>query len=650
MSRYIKPPSPFFDAIQVRYVAPAPLGNNKNGGYSARHPKETLLAYNDGQGNLPGAYDSLPARGGIIRASGGFYVGGTVPGVGFRLSDAAAFYGYPGWVATKPLIVEGLGAGPFNGLFSRPCAWMISGQPGVSGHPTDRQDVGVWVYENNNPILFRNIIWSNNAVSCRLGVDGNPSLDPDARANRNHTVSNVWFESCSFSTTNGGDGRDCGPACDIGYVIFQSFKDCNATSNQDQDYLSDRRASWLFKSGAGTAPQGVLKGDCTAAQGGIKYYAGGGSWGLVVDNFLVESNNSNLAPPVKILEAGPLGSAVLTSVGSADATNNPPAVDTTESPNMPPSCCVLVSGGGALTAGKMLVLGGYNGANAIDGQTPPYFKDQMALLANKYIGDLDNVRFNTPVITNRVYNMVPMRDGSQGIVGNVINPPDVSHSNRIWTQLGATGTDTVNAPIADRKGSNTAIRISSKDGTTNALQRFFYHDQNAAAGDIWVCAGWVRTTSLFPGALGFTAVQSSGTVTFSGDTSGPDFTPDGQWQFVKVKAQVLTATGGATATINFNVQATPAIPVDLDGLLCAKIAAGTMSPFEFGQFYQNLVSYVQAPQGAAVTQPGQLLYADGGLGVGNAVAATTLGSVVKKVPLLLADGTTIYVAGYDHIT
>jgi hypothetical protein len=300
---------------------------------------------------------------------------------------------------------------------------------------------------------------------------------------------------------------------------------------------------------------------------------------------------------------------------------------------------LTVIGPGQTVNGPAFIAGGYD-ANARNlGETPPYGKGQIAIIGNKIIGDTDSGRFNTGVLTNRFYNMVPQRDGSQGIVGNVINPPDIDHSsNRVWTQAGSTGSGTVNAPVTDRMGSSRGIRISSNNGS-NSFQRLFSTVQNAAAGDIWICGGWIRT-AIAPDVspLDFTLTSFAGTSTFAGDSSNlsPANTTDGQWQWCWAWAQALTASGGATVVVNFVAQATASKAIDLDPTyFCCKIPAGTISAFDLGQILQNLACYVQAPLGVATTQPGQMLIAQGGLGVGNSIATSghTFGGATNAIEI-----------------
>jgi hypothetical protein len=82
-----------------------------------------------------------------------------------------------------------------------------------------------------------------------------------------------------------------------------------------------------------------------------------------------------------------------------------------------------------------------------------------------------------------------------------------------------------------------------------------------------------------------------------------------------------------------------------------KIGVGAIES-EVLEFTQHLQSYPDgAPVGDISTLRGQKLITHGGLGVGNSVAATTPGSVVKKVQIFDETGASLgYIPVYSAIT
>jgi hypothetical protein len=640
------PPVGYFDVHPnqgVRYVSQD--GDDANDGYSVRSPKFTFLA----------AFDSLPANGGIIYVIGDVHVGGEVPSQGIRLGDGLQAT-YPGARATKKLMVKSLGGSARTGLFSGPVSRIIPGRPGDVTRPSDRFDVGLWIANTSTPMIWEGIMFEDYTVPFRLAVSMDPLGDPDALVNATRglaaQVNLSWFVDCTFQCPDDGfPGRDTGPCIDEGYNIFCYFINCVANNNGSQDFLSDRAAGWLVKPAQGSAPISTRR--CRGANGGVKYYNGPSSWGVYIDDYLVEGHGNDLPPIVKLIGCDGAGQGYINGAGGADSSNQPMAVDTVDSPSMPPGSLTVLSCG-TLVVGPALVNGGYFGNASVS--PPPPVSGQIALLGRKFWGESDIARFNTPIITNRFRNMIPMRSGPQGLSGPVVNPPDVGvpSSNRVWTSAGASGGgDVINAPIADRLGGTNAIRIGTNDGN-ESYQPLFAFLVDAAAGDAFIAGAWIRSSAAYiHQAFDLNITGGAGTTTRKFvDHGQPEYSTDGQWQFVWAYTQVLTATGGATVACNFGIHADPGVDVDVDGRFLINIKAGTISPFEFATLVQNLTSYVQGPLGAASSQPGQMIIAQGGLGTANSLTATgPVGTIVAKEPAYDGEGTLIgYRPIYDTIT
>lgn len=640
-------PLPFYAPQQEMWCAPAPIGSDLNAGYSQLYPKETIY----------GALDAIAAagnHGATINIAPSTQVGGEVPGQGIWLTYAGALY--PGWrkIPDAGLTLRGYGGGTLTGQFSGPQSQVIRGRVGDVTKPSVRFDVGIWVTNNSGrPVTVQNLFFLDYSIGRRVAVSGNPALNPDAPAQRTflETVSGVTWENCTWQNNGNGSDTGQGPISDEGYFLFCDDIYCSYNSNPDiAPITDDRRASRLIKPSGGTSQLRMSK--CKGSHSGVIYYNGPSTWGLFIDGYTIESDFVHALPPVVALHGlSGSGMGYIAGIEADDAVTASAAVDNSDGINSPTT--LIVANTGLACLGPMWLFGASDSGNNQSITTTPAGHYQQGAFAGKLWADMDNPRFNTPVITNRFYNMVPQRTGGQGLTGPVINPPDVGYgTNRVWTAAGATGYQTVNSPIADRRGGTSAVRISTNDGNPT-FARFFFIPQDAATGDIWVAGAWTRTASSPPGAtLALILTNTGVTIEDHGSNQFPGFGGDGQWQFLYGWAKVTGTSGGGPQTYtSFYIQAYPGIPVDVDGRFLFKIPAGTVSQNEFGNILQNLQSYVQAPAGSATTQQGQLLIAQGGLGVGNSAAATTPGSVVNKMQVFDQYGASLgFVPIYNTIS
>lgn len=637
MPRPLRASIPFYAGVAVRHCAPAPIGNDANDGLDDRYPKEHILA----------CYDDLPSTGGIIKIAPGTYVGGEVQGQGLWFTAGTL---HAGWRTCKPVLFEGNGHGPLTGQFGQPQAQVLRGRATDVSQPSVRFDVGVWITNNGGvPMKFKDLFFLNFSIGNRMAVDGNTLLNPDLPAQRGsaQTVSGIYYENVCWQNNGNGSDTGQGPMIDCGYFLLCGYDSCAVNSNPTIAPLTDnRRASWLVNPGDGTSQLDIR--NCQGTHSGIIYYNGASSWGFTIDKYTIESDGSPLPSVVKLVGLNSVGQGYIRHIEGNDASPSPLLIDNSGSINRPSQLIVYQTSLGAC-AGPMTVFGTNEDNNLSNIVSAPSVQDQMGCFRGKWWGDMDHVRFPLPVITNRFRNMMPQLSGSDGLSGSVVNPTTIGNSsNRVWTQSGATGdAGVVNSPIADRRGTNTAIQISTNNSSA-AFARLFQANQAAAVGDIWICGAWVRIPlgSVIGGPI-LSMTLTSGTITEEDHASSlfTDLGPTGQWQFTYGWAKILTVSGGSPmAATNFVVNAYNNCPVQIDSPFLIKIPASLgLSPSEFHNIRQNLQSYVQAAVGAAVTQPGQLLVGMGGLGAGNSIATTghTFGAATNAIEVFDALGNSL---------
>lgn len=635
--RPLRLPLPFYADLAVRYIAP--YGDDDNDGYDLRYPMKTLIA----------AYDSLPDSGGTIYVVDGSYIGGELSKQGFLITAVGPLY--PGWRALKTLKVIGYTGSATSAQFGTPAARLHPGNPDDVGFyfPPDSQ-FSLWVTGNGSaggsPITFQNIICDELRGSLRLGGDPNPAVDPYGPDSMtiDFTTALFWADNCSFTYAGDGNPATAQPGIHVGYVIWVYFSNCTINRPTDADPTSDRRAAILVKPVGGSSQ--VRISQCRGSNGGLVQYWGNTAGGVDIDGYLVEGTFGDALPPVVWVKGtNKFGQGRINNVSVADAgegSSNPIVLD------------------GSHTAGQFFVTGvtgppegtctffacSESNVGNPEGTVTPALHNQIATAGGRLWGDMDFVRQQTPVISNRVYNLCPQHDSRNGETGPVTNPTIIENSaNRVWTQAGATagvGSHTVvDSPIVGKSGGNTGIQLASNDGSP-AYQRLFYAYRVVQVGDIIVCGAWMR----FPnnpadsGApLGM--ALTNGDLVWE-DHSGelfPAFYGDGQWSYLKGYGKILSLGTQTEALVNFlapNIDQDH--PVVIDQRFIAHIPAGTMSDNEFAQFFQNLASYTQNPIGSAVTQPTQLLIANGGLGTGDLEEPVAVDSVEALQPWYDANG------------
>lgn len=651
MPRPLRLPLTFYDGLAERFVAP--YGDDNNDGYDFRYPKKTIID----------AYDNLPATGGTINVMDGSYTGGELSKQGLLITAVGTLY--PGWRRLKTLRLVGYTGDGAVAQFSGGGARIFPGNPGDGApyFPADSQ-FAFWFTGNGAaggfPIVMENIVAIDLRGGWRIGGNPNPAVDPYGASGMGSDFTTVlfWLRNCSTHYNNDGVSGTAQPGFHIGYVIWGNIENCVSDRPTDAAFDSDRRAGFLVKPSDGSSQ--LRFSNCRGAQGGIKFYAGTSTWGIDVDWYQIEGDFVNPLPPaVWLIGTNKFGSGVINNATGADAgagSMNGIVIDGLAKPSQ-----IIVSNATGTPDGPCTTIANAepNFGNPT-GIITPARDNQIAFAGGRIWGDMDFVRQVSPVITNRVYNLCPQHESRNGETGAITNPTIIDHfSNRVWTQsgvvvVGGSGT-CVDAPVPDKSGGTTAIQIASNDGDLT-LQRLFYAYRVVQPGDRIVVGLWVR----FPNdpratgePLGLTLTNGALEVTYNVDMLNPMYFGDGQWSFLKGWGKVIALHGETEALVNFVVQNIEnGHPIVVDQRACYHIPVGTMSDNEFGAFFQNLASYVQAPLGVATTQPGQRLVAQGGLGVGDAIAmgAHTVGATANLVPIRDAQGNLLGYAELKPLT
>lgn len=637
MPRPLRLPLAFYASLPVLWVD-TNVGDDNNDGLDARYPKKYITA----------AYDALPAAGGTIYVMDGSYVGGEVSQQGLLLTAVGTLY--PGWRRLKTLRLVGHCGISTGAQLAYPAARIFPGRvgDGAAYFPPNSQ-FGVWFTGNGSaggfPVVIENII-VNFRGGFRVGGNPNPAVDPygPSGMGSDFTTALWWLKNCSTQFNGDGSAVNAQPGFHIGYCIWGNIIECTSDRPLDAEFTSDRRAGFLVKPSDGSSQ--VIFDHCRGTQGGIKFYAGSSSWGIDVNWYQIEGDFVHPLPPaVWLLGANKFGSGVINNASGADAgAGSMNGITIEETSNFQPSQILVLNASGPPNGPcTTMAVSEANSGNVTSVDTPAGV-EQISISGGRIWGDMDFVRQVTPIITNRVKNLCPQHTGADGESGPVTNPTVIDHSsNRIWTQenvvvVGGSGT-CVDAPVNNKIGTTTAIQISCADGGL-AYQRLFYATRTVAVGDIFVCGLWVRFPSGPPPTgfpIGMTLTNGALEVEYhpAGEV-GPAFYGDGQWSYVKSWAKVVALHGETQALPNFVVQNIPlAHPIVIDQRFIAHIPAGVMSPNEFGAFFQNLVSYVQAPTGEATTQLGQGLVVKGKFYSGNcfSVSGHVVGPVVNLMPV-----------------
>jgi hypothetical protein len=599
----------------IRYASA--LGNDANDGLSWGTAKLTILA----------AFDALPAAGGTIFLAGndgfGVNVGGTVPNQGLWLiGPQDPLYGTPpaGWRQQKRLRLIGVGIGVHGG--------NAIGGPAVginAGSGTDLAKPAIWIAGTNIPLRFENLDIRYPAVGIRMGIN------PD-QTNRGLNTAGIYMDNIHVSLNQiAGNG----PAIDLGYTFWWTLKNSVIGANAAEAINTDKRACILSKGAPGGSGGGLYVIDnCVFNQGNFRYYCGTQSWGFVVRDLTVEGNGVDPVPTsIHILEAQGYGTALIDMVEVAD-----------QGPGTGATVKVEQASGGADMSpdcvwAHRVNLGVEGPATVLTSTNTVYTK---TLAGSRQVGTLSGRITGQHDAARRVFAPGAVKAAN-------LAPQDVT----TWAAKSGEGTVTVTTGKRAPDGSMNAAELST--GSGNSSKEIYRAAATFAAGD-WLIGGvWLRAANAANGpwsALVGTAAASvvldlTGSNAF---TLGSPITGDGEWEWIAGAAKVLSTTG--VGELILALKCMPTQPTEYYAPILLHIPTGTLSHSEALELTQNLQSWPDgAPVGHLSTLRGQKLIARGGLGVGNSAAATTLGSVTKKIEVFSETGASLgFIPVYSTIT
>lgn len=646
-------PLSFYSDMPVQYVAP--WGDDSNDGFDFRYPKKTFLAAYDFAFQKYGSCEFHVAHNTYVGGANQWSPVGTVsvPGQGIWLdgrrlvSPAAPLY--PGCrVAMKHRIVGYPGINP-QGQMQFPQACLLRGLPGDVTKPSVRFDVGYWITDNNDAAFsIENIFFFDWSIGIRIAVNQNPAGDPDAGPARtdSETVSVGRFEQCVVQN-NGADTQAAlqGPGVDCGYYLWVYWHQCSFNGNGKQTLTADNRAGILIKPSGGASTL-LDMSECRGNQGGLIYYCGSSTWGLWINNYLIESDGHPLPAVVKIVGPHSSGYAELITIQSADdAGASEPTIDVTlPSAGLRASQIVVIGSAGCNARGTMMVLG------SGDDQARPATRFNSDLRAGyvqgKWWGDTDAGRWGSPPVAARWRNACPQHSDDNGITGPIEDRPIDPSPNVRYTAAYATGPQGVVANVRDHAGGNQAFRLECTDGGIARSPEIEARQYGCLVGERFAYGFWVRTLNGANPSLGFASIGVSNpgfpTPTFdwkncaNGDPQLM-FQGDGEWQWYAGGGTVTNLNGGdGTIKINWEFHATAAYPFEVCFPVFVRIPATSpgvseISDGEFGLLIQNMPTMPQTVRGFVGTQLSQVLCATGGLALGASVpiAGHSAGSVVR---------------------
>jgi hypothetical protein len=599
-------------ATGIQYVHPT--GNDANDGFSWGSAKLTILS----------AFDALPASGGTIYLGGaGVAVGGAVAsqGLWFIGPNDPSFASPPtGWRQQKRLRVVGTGIGSNASNSLGGPAVAIDG-----GSGSDLAKPALWLSGTNQPIRLENLHFRYPAVAIRMGV--NP-----AQTDRGINTSGVYMDNVSTELNQiAGNG----PGIDVGYLFWWTARNCVFGANGAEAVNTDKRAAILSKPQAAGPSGGLyLFDNCVFNTGNFRYYCGITSWNFHVRNLTFEGDFVNPLPhPIHIIDASNYGNAIVENIIVADAPGSGATVQVDGASGQILSPDAVFVRSASPVEGTAWVDAPYpNGVSALT--KSPAGARQVGIQAGRISGRHDSARRSFGPAVARFTNLAPQ---------------DVT------TWAAKTGTATVTTGKAAPDGSTNAAELSHAS-TVGNKQIYRVNIGTPTVGEWLIAGGWARAANVANGPVdGVMSLEFVNTsVKFQLNNSNSLFLQhpikgDGHWEWLSV-ASKISVTGSTELMMSLFCDVGK--PMEFYAPILLRIGNNVLSDSEALELQQHLQSYPDgAPVGHVSTLRGQKLITHGGLGVGNSAAATTLGSVTKKIEVFDAAGVSLgFVPVYGSIT
>lgn len=558
-----------FRGYGIRYVGPA--GNDGDEGNTWQTAKLTVDA---ALCSLPGGSCTPPLRtgAGTVYFVSGVHACAADSSDGIMLMGRAdPNYGAPPkcWLhedlnAGQGVAIIGIGAVNGGNNSHAPRAAIIQSND-ANG---DRNKPTLWLSAVSGPVFVKNLSTggypgrgvvvgecSNNA---RTGVCGD---------------SGISFENDSFTVQNAsGDG----PSWDLAAYNFWIFiRDSGGTGTGVVNGVFSNRSPALLMDGTGAIGNGLIQIQNFNAQGnaGIKYIPGSTPGSFDINQVTVEGDFHNACAPGVEMTGTAGGAYRINNVTMADCGGAPKAVqvDSANSPND-----VAVGGMYSSVSGPLTLINSASTNVASD----PISQQETGFHLNRVIGQTDVARRNFPPVA--------------------VLKPNLAWSPGGWRNLGSARirSEVANDPI----GGNNALRVSSSSGTSSMAA----FDANArhVVGDWLIAAAWVRAPSgqfagnvpLSVAFIGGCSAKISvngpmGVGTGSGNArvTLPVVPTNWYWAYAYIKIGSLP--GGNACEDRVSVNADPAHPTDIYGLVVNEVQSGTWDDQTVLDYVSHLSSY-----------------------------------------------------------
>lgn len=503
------------------------------------------------------------------------------------------------------------------------CSFGTLGSSPLAGPTIDATGGGFWVYFQDCVFGGNGVPYSTSAASIISGTTARFTITTASH----QLVAGETFYATGF-TPSGYNGTWTVSA--VGATTIDADIGTSPAAASVMGTLKPVEANQRAAYAAGAG--GDIRFErCMFNQGGVRVVIpGNSSWGgiMMYDSYYEGDFGATPAPPI----FGVYGSWSEFGTGCqiygtmmADAESGAAAVNV-DVPALNPTDVVVAN---AVTKGPCTVL---NRGQKFESQTttPAGYRQAGFHSQGRIVGQHDSSRRSFGPIAVRTANLA-------------------AQDTSTWSGLSGSGTVTTGRPAPD--GTTAAAKIAGGGKTVYSASR------TVALGDWYIAGVWARGLSwadVNSGPLLLTWSNSNNHWSNSGDNNQYASFPyrgDGEWEWLWVASDVAAA-GTTPGTLSMSISGGAAAGVDFYAPILLVFAAADISDNEAMELAWNLQSWPDtATAGTVTTLRGQKLIARGGLGVGNSAAATTPGSVVKKMEVFSETGASLgFVPIYSSIT
>lgn len=657
---------------EVTYAHPS--GDNANDGLTWGTAKKDVVS----------AYDALPSTGGQVLIADSTYWDSVNTDRGLWLlgSDDPGYSGGSptgGWRVRKRCAFIGVGGAMSTGNSHLGPQCFVLG-----GSSSDRAKPSIWIAGSGGPLYFENIHNQYPAVGWRFGIESDGAGFIDSAG--------ITMRGCSIAVANGVEPGK-GPAVELGFMYWLFMEHCTLNGNQSAYTLTAATRSGTTATFTTSVAHTLAVGD-TVFIFGVTPSGYNGTW-------RVTSVTSTTF--VCTLTADPGGSGTVFGYAEPVVNYRRAAIahdsytpSQTSSGLIHLDSCNFNAGGfyyrpSGTTSWGSIIMRNITHEGDFFGPEPPTLLIRTQAYGDPsvppsgygfYVQNIERadafgaeaaVEIEGPQTDPGIVTVV-----NASAAGNVTQLPSITTRQQSGIDSGEfigrhsghkrafspSVVRTLNYVTHTLSGGTWTTGLRAPDGTTNAssLTASAEYILNAggwtfAVGD-WLIAGvWHRTISLGTSDdANFPLVSHNSSLKFDGGTTnyfildGPHRWEDGAWSW---HAEAHKVTTGGTGDMRFQLRAHTGNTVAYFApMLCPILASEGLPDAEVYEIVRHLQAYPSdAPLGSVTTLAGQKLLARGGLGVGNSAAATTPGSVVKKMEVFSETGASLgFVPIYSTIT